>query len=193
MGKSAILDLTNEPANREIYKSVFRLGGILMNWLRVILDGLAVSLIFNVATALFFFIMPHAYAHMMPKEIKKAAEPYTKKELRSLELVIYSLFFGVVLWMIISAHNAGIRELWNLFWTAYIEMLFVNFGDFLILDCWLMAVIRSNGRIAGTESCKAWEVKEYMKQAVPEHFLAWPLGICTAVGFVCAGIGVWLA
>ena len=86
-----------------------------MNWLRVILDGLAVSLIFNVATALFFFIMPHAYAHMMPKEIKKAAEPYTKKELRSLELVIYSLFFGVVLWMIISAHNAGIRGLWNLF------------------------------------------------------------------------------
>lgn len=164
-----------------------------MDLSRIILDGVVVSLVFNAVTGLFFFIMPHAYAHMMPNEIKKAAEPYTGKELRNLALVVYSTFLGIIVWMIASAHSAGIQGFWNLFWTAYIEMLFVNFGDFLILDCWLMTFARKHGKIAGTEDCKAWAVKEYMKQAVPEHFLAWPLVICTAAAFACAGIGIWIA
>lgn len=161
-----------------------------MDWMRTILDGLAMSLVFNITSGLFFFIMPHAYAHMLPKEIKEAAAPYTAQELRNLALVIYPLFFGVILWMILSAHAAGIQGFWHLFWTAYVEMLFVNFGDFLFLDCWLRARIKSGGFIPGTEHCRAWEAKEYMKQAVPEHFLVWPLVICTVVAFACAGIGV---
>lgn len=130
---------------------------------------------------------------MLPKEIKEGAGPYTAKELRNLDIVIYSLFLGVLAWMIISAHSAGIRGFWSLFRTAYIEMLFVNFGDFLFLDCWLLAKIKDRGLIPGTENCSAWEVKEYMKQAVPEHFLAWPLLICTLAALACAGIGVWIS
>lgn len=160
-----------------------------MDWLRTILDGVAMSLIFNMTVGLFFFIMPHAYAHMLPKAIKEAAAPYTAKELRNLALVIYPLYIGVIAWMILSAHSAGIQGFWNLFWTAYVEMLFVNFGDFLILDCWLRTVVRDKKLIVGTEASGAWEVREYMKQAAPEHFIAWPLVLCPIVGLVCAWIG----
>lgn len=164
-----------------------------MDWLRILLDGIAMSLVFNMTVGLFFFLMPHAYAHMLPAEIKKAAEPYTKKELQKLALVVYPLFLCVILWMILSAHSDGIQGFWNLFWTAYAEMLFVNFGDFIILDCWLRAVARDTHLIPGTEHCEAWNVKIYMKQAVLEHFLAWPLVLCPLVALVCAWIGNWMA
>lgn len=164
-----------------------------MNWTRAMLDGIASSLVFNVGIAIFYFIMPHAYAHMMPKDIKKAAEPYSKMEIKNLVLVVYILFFAVIAWMIISAQNAKIEGFWNLFWTAYIEMLFVNFGDFIILDCLLMSFARKNARINGTESCASWEIRQYMKEAIPEHFIVWPLVICTLVSFASAGIGIWLS
>lgn len=163
-----------------------------MNGLRIILDGIAMALVFNAVVGMFWFIMPHAYARMLPKEIKEAAGPCTRTELRNLALVLYPLYLGMIAWMILSAYSAGVSGFWNLFWTAYLEMLFVNFGDFLILDCWLRSVVKDKGMIPGTENCKAWELRTYMKQAVPEHFIAWPLIFCTAVGFLCAGIGTWL-
>lgn len=163
-----------------------------MDWLRIVLDGIAMSLVFNAVAGLGVFLKPHAYAHMLPKEIKKAAEPYTKKELAGLAAIIYPLILGIILWMILSAHNSGTEGFWNLFWTAYVEMLFVNFGDFFFLDCWLRTVVRDRCLIPETKGCKAWDVKEYMKQAAPEHFLAWPLVICPLVSLVCAGVGSYI-
>lgn len=161
-----------------------------MNWLRIILDGVAMSLVFNGIVGMFWFIMPHAYARMLPKEIKKAAAPYTKRELITLALMLYPLFLGVMIWMILSAYNSQTQGFWNLFWTAYVEMIFVNFGDFFILDCFLISIVRKKWRLPGTENCKAWETKEYMKSAAPEHFIVWPLIICPAVSFACAGLGL---
>lgn len=164
-----------------------------MNWLRIVLDGVAMAVVFNAVVGVFWFIVPHAYARMLPKEIKRAAAPYTKKELVQLALVIYPLFLGVIVWMILSAYSVHTQGFWNLFWTAYIEMLFVNFGDFLFLDCFLVSIVRKNGRLSGTENCKAWETREYMKTAAPEHFIVWPIIICPAVSFICAGLGLLLS
>lgn len=164
-----------------------------MNWMRIVLDGIAMSLVFNAIIGMFWFIIPHAYARMLPKEIERAAAPYTKKESCALAAVIYLPFIGIIAWMILSAFNSGTEGFGNLFWTAYVESLFINFGDFLILDCYLMSIVRKKYRLKATEDCKAWEFKEYMKSAAPEHFLLWPLIICPIVSLICAGVGVWIA
>ena len=44
-----------------------------MNWTRIVLDGLAMCVVFNVSTALLWMIRPTAFSQMMPKEIRKAA------------------------------------------------------------------------------------------------------------------------
>ena len=44
-----------------------------MNWARIVLDGLAMCVVFNVSTALLWTIRPTAFSQMMPKEIRKAA------------------------------------------------------------------------------------------------------------------------
>lgn len=160
-----------------------------MNWLRIVLDGLAMALVFNAVVGMFWFLMPHAYARMLPKEIKEAAGPQTKTEIAHLAAVLYPLYIGVIAWMVASAYSAGVTGFWNLFWTGYCEMMFVNLGDFLILDCWLRAAVKDKGLIAGAEHCKAWEWKEWRKQAVPEHFVLGPLVFCPVVGLICAGIG----
>lgn len=50
-----------------------------MNWPRILLDGLAMSLLFNAVAGLGFLIVPKAYSTMFPKEIKAAAAPYVRK------------------------------------------------------------------------------------------------------------------
>lgn len=161
---------------------------MVMNWTRIVLDGIAMALVFNAVVGMFWFIMPHAYTRMLPKEIKEAAGPCTKQELTKLVLVIYPLYIGVIAWIVLSTHDSGTVGFWPLFWTGYIEMLFVNFGDFLILDCWLRSIVRVNCTLPGTENCEAWQFKQWMKSAVPEHFIAWPLIFCTLVGLICAGV-----
>ena len=47
-----------------------------MNWPRIILDGLAMSTLFNAVAGLGFLLVPQAYSTMFPKEIKEAASPY---------------------------------------------------------------------------------------------------------------------
>ena len=44
-----------------------------MNWPRIILDGLAMSTLFNAVAGLGFLLVPQAYSTMFPKEIKEAA------------------------------------------------------------------------------------------------------------------------
>ena len=44
-----------------------------MNWPRIILDGLSMSLLFNAVAGLGFLLVPQAYSTMFPKEIRQAA------------------------------------------------------------------------------------------------------------------------
>ena len=50
-----------------------------MNWPRIILDGLSMSLLFNAVVGLGFLLGPQAYSTMFPKEIKEAAAPYVER------------------------------------------------------------------------------------------------------------------
>ena len=90
---------------------------------------------------------------------------------------------------IVSSHMAGVSGFWNLFWTGYIEMFFINLGDFIGLDYFFRKINLNRVMIPGTEHCKAWETKNWMKTlGIPEHLVIWPLVFCPLVGLIVAGI-----
>ncbi|MBR3332912.1 MAG: hypothetical protein IKG23_01335 [Clostridia bacterium] len=164
-----------------------------MNWSRLILDGLTGSLFFNAVAILGFLLVPQAYSTMFPKEIKKAAASYVdRKDVRTMNLILYPLYLVLFVWWGISSHLAGISGFWNLFWTGYVEMTLVSLTDFLILDCWLPQRIRH--MIKGAEDCKAWGRWEWLKTlAIPEHGLVWTLLVCPIAGLAVTGIASILA
>ena len=134
-----------------------------MNWPRIILDGLSMSLLFNAVAGLGFLLWPQAYSTMFPWEIKKAAVPYVdKRDVRKMKLFLYSLYLFLVVYWAISAHFAGMTGFWNLFWAGYAEMSMVSISDFIILDCWLP----------------------------PEHGLLWTLIVCPIAGLAVAGLNM---
>ena len=164
-----------------------------MNWSRLILDGLTGSLFFNAVAILGFLLVPQADSTMFPKEIKKAAAPYVdRKDVRTMNLILYPLYLVLFVWWGISSHLADISGSWNLFWTGYVEMTLVSLTDFLILDCWLPQRIRH--MIKGAEDCKAWGRWEWLKTlAIPEHGLVWTLLVCPIAGLAVTGIASILA
>ena len=163
-----------------------------MNWPRIILDGLSMSLLFNAVACLGFLLVPQAYRTMFPKEIKEAAAPYVdKKDVRTMKLILYPLYLVLLVYWGISAWLSGMSGFWNLFWTGYVEMTLVSITDFLILDCWLPGKVRH--MIKGAENCKAWERWEWLKTlAIPEHGLGWTFLVCPVAGLAVAGIGMLL-
>ena len=163
-----------------------------MNWPRVILDGIAMALLFNAVVGVGFLIYPQAYSTMFPKEIKEAAAPFVdRKEVRKVKLIIYPLYLLIFIYWAVSAHFAGVSGFWTLFWTGYVEMTVVSISDFLILDCLLPP--KAKPYIKGAEHCKAWEIKEWLiKLAIPEHVLGWTFLVCPIAGLIVAGLGILL-
>ena len=49
-----------------------------MNWPRIILDGISMSLLFNAVVGMGFLLWPQAYSTMFQKEIRQAAAPYER-------------------------------------------------------------------------------------------------------------------
>ena len=81
-----------------------------MNWPRIILDGIAMSALFNAVVLVGFNLWPQEYSVMFPKEIKEAAAPYVdKKDLRKMKLFLYGLYLAMFLYWAISAHLAGTK------------------------------------------------------------------------------------
>ena len=161
-----------------------------MNWPRIILDGLSMSLLFNAVAGLGFLLVPQAYSTMFPKEIRQAAAPFVeKKDVRTMKLILYPLYLVLFVYLAISAHFAGMIGFWNLFWVGYVEMTMVSISDFIVLDCWLPP--KAKPFIKGAEHCKAWERMEWLKTlAIPEHGLLWTLIVCPIAGLAVAGLNM---
>ena len=161
-----------------------------MNWPRIILDGLSMSLLFNAVAGLGFLLVPQAYSTMFPKEIRRAAAPFVeKKDVRTMKLILYPLYLVLFVYWAVSAHAAGMTGFRNLFRAGYIEMTMVSLSDFIILDSWLPPKARPF--IKGAEHCKAWERWEWMKTlAIPEHGLGWTFLVCPLAGLAVAGLNM---
>ena len=75
-----------------------------MNWPRIILDGLSMSLLFNAVAGLGFLMVPQAYSTMFPKEIRQAAAPFVnKKDVRTMKMILYPLYLVLPLGFTASA------------------------------------------------------------------------------------------
>ena len=164
-----------------------------MVWTRTILDGIMLCLVFNLTIAVLWLFVPCAFSKMLPKEIRLAAPPRKKKEVIILASVLYPLYILIFAYMIVSAHLAGVTGFCNLFWTGYIEMFFINLGDFFGLDWWYRGAIKDRIMIPGTEHCRAWETKEWMKTLeIPEHLIGWTFVVCPLAGLIVVGSGTWI-
>ena len=161
-----------------------------MNWPRIILDVLAMSLLFNAVAGLGFLLVPQAYSTMFPKEIRQAAAPFVeKKDVCTMKLILYPLYLALFVYWAVSAHFAGMTGFWNLFWAGYAEMTMVSLSDFIILDCRMPP--KAKPFIKGAEHCKAWTRWEWLKTlAIPEHGLLWTLIVCPIAGLAVAGLNM---
>ena len=164
-----------------------------MNWSRTILDGIVMCVIFNGLVGLFFYVFSQAYSRMFPKGIKQAAAPYVNmKDVKVLFCILTVIYLLMFLYMAVSAHLAGVSGFQNLFWTGYVEMMFVNAGDFFLLDVLGRIYVMDKGLIKGAENHSGWEWKEWKKLAIPEHGIFWTFLFCPLTGLIVAGIGVLL-
>ena len=62
-----------------------------MNWFRTILDGVAMSAVFNSYVAVFWLPKPHSFITMFPKDLQKRVRPVTKEERRHTILMYVTL------------------------------------------------------------------------------------------------------
>ena len=162
-----------------------------MNWFRTILDGVAMSAVFNGVVAVFWLLKPHSFIVMFPKSLQKKARPVTRDERRHMILMYTTLYPAVLVWMILSAYQADINGFWPLFWTAYVEMMLISLGDLIFLDYLLLKRTGSRLHADGAKNDPFCEPKnELMKLGFPEHLILWPFLFCPAVGFIAAGIGM---
>lgn len=164
-----------------------------MNWLRIILDGFAMSAAFNLATGLLIAIDPRIFTTAYPKELQAIA-PKNPKAVKHKSLFTLFVILPVTLFGVFSAHSAGIRGFWPLFWTAYCEFFLVNLGDFFGLDWFLRNKLGPRWELPGTHGHPCYESKQWMKSlGIPEHWLLWPFVICPMFALLSALLGLLLA
>ena len=105
-------------------------------------------------------------------------------------LMYATLYPAILIWMILSTYQAGIDGFWPMFWTAYIEMMFLSLGDLFFLDYLLLKKTGNRLHADGVKDDPFYASKnELLKLGIPEHLILWPVLYCPIVGFIAAGIG----
>ena len=161
-----------------------------MNWLRTILDGVIVCIAFNGVVAFIWLLEPIGFSVMLPKGINTPLEKLTKKQIKPIRLMEFILYPILLAYIIISTYEAGVNGFWNLFFTAFIENLFWNFGDFFLLDWWLREKYTDRLTVPGTEDNELWKTGPWMKKfGIFDHWVKGPIS-CAVLGLICAGIGM---
>ena len=146
-----------------------------MNWIRTILDGLAMAAYFNLFAAAAALYRPRLLFPCYPPTIIKASkEPPTKRESAGYwRWIVFGEWLPLVLYGALSAVEGGTDGFWRLALTGYIQWMMVNFCDLFFLDFWLIQrKAKSRFIIPGTEGHPSYAFKAWMKSyALPEHLL----------------------
>lgn len=78
-----------------------------------------------------------------------------------------------------------------MFWSGYIEWLFVDFGDFFGLDLLFREKMGDRLVLPGTEGMDVYKRDVWVKKlGLPEHFLLWPLVVCPFFALIMTGAGL---
>lgn len=162
-----------------------------MNWARTVLDGLMMTGWFCFAAGAGILFRPMMACNMYPKEIRRLVKPEPGHKKRVFIWFYGITFLPVLAYGILSAHISGIQGFWNLFLTAYVELMLVNIGDFLILDLWGRELLGKRIMLPGTEDSPYYGRRLWMKTlAVPEHLILWPFFMMPVLSAAMAGIGL---
>lgn len=163
-----------------------------MMWVRIFIDGIAMSAVFNLATALIITINPAVFTAAYPKEIQKIAAPDPQARRHKWQFGLW-VMLPVTVYGVFSAYLAGLRGFWYLFGAGYIEWFLINLGDFFGLDLYFREKMGKHFELPGTENHWCYTRKGWMKSlAVPEHFVLWPLVVCPLMALISAGLGCLL-
>lgn len=167
-----------------------------MNWIRIILDGLAMAAYFNLFAAAVALYNPRLLFPCYPSAIIQAApQPPTKEENRFYWLwICLGELLPLILYGTLSTAERGTRGFWNLALTGYVQWMIVNLCDLVFLDVWLIQrKAKRRFVIPGTEGHPGYGFGPWMKQyALPEHLLQWPLLMCPLAALLQAGLGLLL-
>lgn len=162
-----------------------------MNYTRIVIDGIMMAGWFNFAAAVILLARPMIGCNMYPKEITKLVTPEPGHKKRVLIWIYGVVFLPVLAYSVISAYVSGIEGFWNLFFTTYLEFLFVNFGDLLGLDLFFREKMGRRMELPGTEGNPYYSRKLWMKSlALPEHLILWPFLMMPVISAALAGIGM---
>ena len=163
-----------------------------MQILRVLLDGLAMSAAFNLATGLLMVMNPAFFTTCYPKPLQKIA-PKNPHAVRDKLLFTSFVILPVTLFGVIGAYLAGFQGFWPLFWVGYGEWFLVNLGDFFGLDLLLREKMGTRIQLPGTEGHWCYTREGWMKSlGLLEHWVEWPLLVCPLFGLISAGLGLLL-
>ena len=149
-----------------------------MDYIRAILDGIAIAAIFNGAVAALALINPRYFFDSYPKAIQKAAPKQMTKKEKNINFILTIIICGICsIYSIASLIHTGISGFWNLFWMGYIQWSILNLGDFFLLDCLLFqGKYKDKIVIQGTEGHPDYEFSNWLKHlAIREHFVVTPL------------------
>ncbi len=167
-----------------------------MNWIRIILDGLAMAAYFNLFAAAVALYNPRLLFPCYPSAIIQAApQPPTKEEKRFYWLwICLGELLPLILYGALSTAERGTRGFWNLALAGYVQWMIVNLCDLVFLDIWLIQrKAKRHFVIPGTEGHPGYGFGSWMKQyALPEHLLQWPLLMCPLAALLQAGLGLLL-
>lgn len=163
-----------------------------MNWLRIILDGIMMSVYFNLGTALWWILDPIAFYDDYPKEVREhSTVKRPENRMKAKVLFWFLIIIPVLIFGILSSFNAGITGFRYLFWSGYIEWLFVDFGDFFGLDLLFREKMGDRLVLPGTEGMDVYKRDVWVKKlGLPEHFLLWPLVVCPFFALIMTGAGL---
>ena len=167
-----------------------------MNWIRIILDGLAMAAYFNLFAAAVALYNPRLLFPCYPSAIIQAApQPPTKEENQFYWLwICLGELLPLILYGALSTAERGTRGFWNLALAGYVQWMIVNLCDLVFLDIWLIQrKAKRHFVIPGTEGHPGYGFGSWMKQyALPEHLLQWPLLMCPLAALLQAGLGLLL-
>ena len=130
-----------------------------MDFIRAILDGIAIAAIFNGIVASLVLINPRLFFDSYPKAIQKTAPKQMTKQEKKINTILTIVIVGVCfIYSTISILHSGVVGFWNIFWRGYIQWSILNIGDFLLLDCLLFqGKYKEKIVIPGTEGHKDYE------------------------------------
>lgn len=158
-------------------------------WLHIILDGLAMAIVFTLTLCLVSYIDPQSFTKMYPLGIQKIAPPIPEDSKKRKNIMLIALWTFEIIFSVVSVYLSGIRGFRLSFLAGYIQMFMVDMGDLFGWNIFFREKMGQKLELPGTEGSELYSRKNWLlKLGLPNHFGIWPIIVCPLCGLVNAGV-----